>query len=145
MTLNIVQVQDQVFEALDNAIPQKLVEQAIEDNQTVEKVNGQVVPYVSIQFGTLSPRARGKTFVGVRTFDYDLSIQVQVIAANPTLARKILFDNVYNALVGLKLPWIGEIEPDRIGGVFPIVTSNGATEAYQYASGFRVTLQMNDV
>lgn len=143
--LNLVQVQDQIIAHLKNSVPQEVKEQAIEDNQTVKKVNGEVVPYIALQFGTLNPKSRGKTFVGVRTFDYDVSIQVQVIAANPTLARKIMFDNVYNALVGFKLPWTGEIEPDRVGGVFPIVTSNAATEAYQYASGFRMTLQMNDV
>jgi hypothetical protein len=104
-----------------------------------------VVPYVAIQFGSLSPRARGRGFTGVRTFDHDLSMQVQVVAADPTIARKIMYDNVYDAMVGLSLPWTGEVYPDRIGGVFPITTSSGSTEAYQYASGFQVTLQMIDV
>lgn len=143
--LNIVQVQDGILNHLRAQVPQRVVEQAVEDNQTVQKVNGKVVPYVAIQFGSLSPRQRGRTFAGVRTFDHDLSIQVQVIAATQTIARKIMYDNVYNAIVGLSLPWTGEVYPDRIGGVFPIVTSNGATEAYQYASGFRVTLQLNEV
>lgn len=143
--LNIVQVQDGILSHLRTKVPQQVYEQGITDAQTVRKVNGKVVPYVAIQFGSLSPRASGRGFTGVRTFDHDLSMQVQVVAADPTIARKIMYDNVYGAMVGLSLPWTGEVYPDRIGGVFPVVTSNGATEAYQYASGFRVTLQMIDV
>lgn len=145
MALNISQVQDQIFSHLESEVPQTLYEQGVTDAETVKKVDGLVVPYVAIQFGALSPRARGRTFVGVRTFDYDLSIQIQVVAPRPDMARRIMYETVYDAMVGLKFPWIGEIEPDRIGGVFPITSSNGATEAYQQASGFRVTLQMNDV
>lgn len=143
--LNIVQVQDGILSHLRSGIPQEVYEQGITDAQTVKKVNGVLVPYVAIQFGSLSPRSRGRGFTGVRTFDHDLSMQVQVVAADPTIARKIMYENVYDAMVGLSLPWTGEVYPDRIGGVFPIVTSNGSTEAYQYASGFVVTLQMIDV
>lgn len=143
--LNIVQVQDCILSHLRSEIPQEVYEQGITDAQTVRKTNGKIVPYVAIQFGSLSPRERGRGFTGVRTFDHDLSMQVQVVAADPTIARKIMYENVYDAMVGLSLPWTGEVYPGRIGGVFPIVTSNGATEAYQYASGFVVTLQMIDV
>lgn len=143
--LNIVTLQGQIIDHLRNSIPQDVYEQGIPDADTVKKIDGTVVPYVAIQFGSLAPRARGRTFVGVRTFDYDLAIQVQVVAAVPEIARTIMYGNVYDAMVGLKFPWIGQIEPDRIGGLFPIATSNGATEAYQVASGFRVTLQMADV
>lgn len=143
--LNIVQVQDGILSHLRSEIPQEVYEQGVTDAQTVRKTNGKIVPYVAIQFGSLSPRERGRGFTGVRTFDHDLSMQVQVVAADPTIARKIMYENVYDAMVGLSLPWTGEVYPDRIGGVFPIVTSNGATEAYQYASGFVVTLQMIDV
>lgn len=143
--LNIVSVQEAILNHLKTSLPQEVREQAIEDNQTVAKVNGKVVPYVSLQFGALNRRSRGQTFVGVRTFDYDLVIQVQVIAATPEIARRILHGAVSDALIGFSSEWTGEMSPDRIGGVFPIVTSNGATEAYQYASGFRITVQMADV
>lgn len=143
--LNIVQVQDGILSHLRASIPQKVFEQGIPDAHTVRKVNGKVEPYVAIQFGALMPQSRGRTFVGVRTFDHELVAQVQVVAADPTIARRIMFNNIYNAMVGLSLPWTGEVMPDRIGGVFPIVTSTGATEAYQYASGFRVTLQLSDL
>lgn len=143
--LNIVQVQDGILNHLRAQVTPQVHEQGVTDAQTVKKVNGVLVPYIAIQFGSLSPRQRGRGFTGVRTFDHDLSMQVQVVASNPTIARKIMFEDVYDAMVGLSLPWTGEVYPDRIGGVFPIVTSNGATEAYQYASGFVVTLQMIDV
>lgn len=143
--LNITQAQDGILNHLRSKIPQQVYEQGITDAQTVRKVNGKVVPYVALQFGALSPRERGRGFTGARTFDHDLTIQVQAVAADPTIARKIMFESVYDAMVGLSLPWTGEVNPDRMGGVFPIVTSNGATEAYQYASGFRVTLQMIDI
>lgn len=145
MTLNIVSTQEAILDKLRTSLPQEVFEQGVPDADTVRKVNGQIIPYVTCQFGSLSPRARGQTLVGVRTFDHELTIQAQVVAASPEIARRIMFDNVYDVLVGLSLPWMGEIRADRIGGVFPITTSNGATEAYQQASGFRATLQMNDV
>lgn len=143
--LNIAQIQDAILGHLRDQVPQQVYEQGIPDAQTVRKVNGKIVPYVAIQFGALAPHQRGTTFAGVRTFDHVLSAQVQVVAADPTVARKIMFDKVYDALVGLQIPWTAEVTPDRIGGVFPITTSTGATEAYQYASGFVVTIQLADV
>lgn len=143
--LNIVEVQDQIFTSLETAIPQKLYEQGIPDADTIRKVGGKVVPYVALQFGTLADTRSGRSFSGARTFDYELPVQVQVVAADPSVARKIMFSNVYSAIVGLQVKWISEVVPDRIGGVFPITTSSGATEAYQYASGFKCTLQLSDV
>lgn len=143
--LNLVAVQDQIFAHLDSSIPQDLFEQAIPDADTVRKVSGKIVPYVAVQFAGLSERGTGATFDGVRTFDYDLSIQVQVVASKPEIARKILFGNVYDAMIGLKFDWIGEIRPTSLGGIFPITASNGATEAYQAASGFVATLQLSDL
>lgn len=145
MKLNLSDVQDQIILHLRESISQDVFEQGVPDAQTVRKVNGKILPYVTVQFGSLNPRYSGKTFVGVRTFDYDLAVRVQVVAADAAVARRIMFDNVYDAMVGLKFDWTGEVEPDRIGGVFPITTSSGATEAYQQASGFRVTLQLADV
>lgn len=143
--LNIVEVQDSIIETLRDELNFPVYEQGVEDAMTVKKVAGRVEPYVAIQFGSMTPRARGRTFVGVRTFDYELAMQVQVVAASGELARKIMYGNVYDVMIGLRFRWLSQIEPDRIGGLFPITTSNGATEAYQAASGFRATLQLSDV
>jgi hypothetical protein len=145
MALNVVDVQDLIIGFLETALPYEVVEQGVPDASTVKKVNGKVVPYIATDAGTLSPRARGRTFVGARTYDYDLVIRVQVVAGTSRLARQIFYGAVLDALTGAEFPWTGQFIPSRVGGIFPIISSNGATEAYQYASSFSATIQMADV
>lgn len=142
--LNLSEIQDQLFDEFEARCPFPVYEQGIPDADTVKKVNGVIEPYVTLQFGSTTPRSDGQTFVGARTFDYDLVIQVQVVAGTPRQARRIMSHNVYDALVGMSLDWTAEVKPGRYGGMFPLTTSNAATEAYQYASGFIVTIQMNE-
>lgn len=145
MALNLVEVQDEILATLQAAIPQPVVEQAIPDANTVRKVNGQITPYLALQFGDLQFIASGQGFTGVRTNDYDLPIYVQVCAADPTIARKIASGNVLSALLGLSFPWTGELRKRPGGGMWPIVNSNGATEAYLFPSSWATRVQIADV
>lgn len=142
--LNLVGIQDQVFEALDNAIPQPLYEQGIPDADTIKKVNGKVQPYVALQFGDLQDRLRGKGFVGVRNDDYELPIYIQVVAADPDKARKIASGPVLDAMLGLSFDWTGEVRKRSGGGMWPVTNSNGATEAYLFPSSWALTVQLNE-
>ena len=146
MALNLVDVQDQIYEALENAIPYPLVEQGVPDADTVRKVNGKIEPYIALQFGDLQRgRLGGETFAGVRTFDYELPIYIQVCSANARMARQIAGGVVLDALLGLEFEWTGEVRKRPGGGMFSLTSSNGATECYMMPSSWAVTVQINDV
>ena len=145
MALNLVDVQDQIYEALENAIPYPLVEQGVPDEDTVRKVNGKVEPYVALQFGDLQRgRLGGETFAGVRTFDYELPIYIQVVSADMSKARKIRDGAVLDMMLGFSQDWTGEVRKRPGGGMWPITNSNGATEAYLYPSSWAVTVQLHE-
>lgn len=144
MTLNLVEVQDQILEALESAVPYPVVEQGIPDSYTVRKVDGKILPYIALQFGDLQRRQDGQTFIGVRTFDYELPMYVQVCSANARQARQIASGVVLEALLGLRFPWTGEVRKRPGGGMFQITQSNGATEAYLFPSSWAVTIQLID-
>ena len=144
VALNLVDVQDEILQAFQDAIPQPVFEQAIPDAETVRKVDGQIVPYVALQFGDLQFIASGRGFTGVRTDTYDLPIYVQVCAADATVARKIASGTVLSALLGLTFSWTGQLRKRPGGGMWPLVNSNGATEAYLFPSSWAVRVQLNE-
>lgn len=142
--LNIIEIQDKILKHLQDNMAQLVVEQAIEDAWTVKKVDGFVKPYVAVNFGTPHARATGRTYSGVRTDDYDLIVQIQVIASKPEIARKLTYGKVWDLLLGFTTKWAGDIRQRPGGMVQAITTSNGATEAYLYASSFSLTFQMSE-
>lgn len=143
--LNLVDIQDAVFEELESEMAIPVFEQAIPDANTVRKVDGKVQPYLAIQFGDLQDRVSGRGFTGVRSNDYELPIYVQVVAADPRIARKIASGPVLDTMLGLSLDWTGEVRKRPGGGMWPIVNSNGATEAYLAPSSWGVTVQLAEV
>lgn len=144
MADNLIEIQDAIFEHLNANIPQDLVEQGVPDADTVRKVDGKVLPYVAMRFGDLQRMNGGRTFVGVRTFDYELPIYLEAVAADASVARKIASGPILTTLLGLKLPYTGEVRKRPGGGQFAITNSNGATEAYMFPSSWAVTVQLID-
>ena len=142
--LNIVDIQDAIFSQLDTDIVQPVIEQAIPDAQTVQRVSGKVRPYVAVQFGDLQTRFSGRTFAGVRNDDYELPVYVQCIAPEPRIARE-LASLVLDSLLGFASDWTGEVRKRPGGGMFPMLSSNGATEAYMFPVSFGVTVQLADL
>lgn len=142
--LNLVEIQDFIFDHLKTKIPQPLYEQGIPDADTVIKVGGKVQPYVALQFGDLQERASGRGFSGVRYNEYDLPIYIQVVAADPRVARKIASEGVLSAMLGLQTAWTDEVRKRPGGGMWPIANSNGATEAYLVPSSWAVVVQITD-
>lgn len=144
--LNLTEIQDTVFDHLEAALPMKLYEEAIPDADSVkkEKATGKIIPYVALQFGDLQDRISGRSFSGVRGNDYELPIYVQVVAAVPRTARRIASDNILDAMLGFSTDWSGEVRKRPGGGMWPIVNSNGATEAYLFPSSWAVTVQIHE-
>lgn len=144
MTLNLVTLQNEILEHLETSIPQRVVEQAIPDTQTVLRTSDGKIPYyVAIQFGDIQNRYQGKTFAGNRYDDYDLILYTQVVGADPKNVRTIASENVMDALLGFEAKWASHIVKRPGGGMWPIVQSNGATEAYMFPGSWAITFQMN--
>lgn len=133
-------VQEAFLAALDAAMTEPIYETAIPDSRTAKRDSaGNIVPYIAIQFGDLND-AGNTSFGGVRTSDYEMPVYVQCVAPTAKRAR-VIANNVRNEMLGLGFDWTGEIRKRPGGGVFNMVTSNGATEAYVAASSFTVTFQ----
>lgn len=144
MALNLVTLQNQILEHFENAIPQRVIEQAIPDAQTVLRTaDGKIPYYVAIQFGDIQNRFRGKTFAGTRHDDYDLIMYTQVIGPDPKMVRTIASENVLDALLGFEADWASHIVKRPGGGMWPLTQSNGATEAYMFPGSWAITFQLN--
>lgn len=139
---NLVEIQDAILDQLADNSPYPVREQAIPDADTLEKVGGKVEPYIALQFGDLQDRVSGRGFTGVRGNDYELPIYIQVVAADVSKARKIRDGFVLDTMLGFSQAWTGEVRKRTGGGMWPIASSNGATEAYMYPSSWAVTVQL---
>lgn len=144
--LNVVEKQDEFIEWVASRIPVPLYEEGIPDADTVRKTrDGKVISYAAIQPGMPQRLASGRTYTGVRSNDYSVPFQIQVISANASEARKIACGPLFDAALGWITAYTGETEQRPGGQLFSITTSNGATEAYQYATGFAFTLQLSEI
>lgn len=142
--LNLSRLQDEVLGYFKSKVPQPVYEQGIPDAETVVKVGGKIVPYIALQFGDIQERASGRGFSGVRYNEYDLPIYIQVVAADPKIARKIASESVLDALLGVQFDWAGQVRKRSGGSMWPITNSNGATEAYLAPSSWAITVQLSD-
>jgi len=139
--LNLDEVQDAFLSALETAIPQKVVEQAIPDIDTVERYpDGSVKVYVALQFGDLM-EGQTHSAAGPIGDDYIVPVYVQAVAPSAEIARKVA-NRVVSAVLGESFQWSGSVRKRLGGGLWPIVGSNGATEAYLAPASFSVPMQL---
>lgn len=135
------EAQEEILEFLRTTLaPQKVVEQSVPDSQTVIRNEvGQITPYVAIQFGDLQ-LGRTQSFAGPIGADYILPVYTQAVAHRADYARR-LSNRVRKAMIGANFSWTGSVAKRPGGGMFPIVSSNAATEAYQFPASFGVLIQ----
>lgn len=140
--LNLDEIQDAFLELLTDALPERVVEQAIPDADTVARTpsGGLMETYVAVQFGDLMEGATHSA-AGPIGDDYILPVYTQVVAANATVARKVA-NRVISAVLSESFEWSGSIRKRLGGGLWPIVGSNGATEAYLAPASFSVPVQL---
>lgn len=137
---SIEDIQENIIETLESAFVQPVVEQAVPDSHTVLRNDkGQIEPYLAIQFGDLQA-GRTRSMAGPHGDDYGIPIYVQTVASTPKVARR-LANKVVRVLLGTSYEWSGSIRKRPGGGMWPIVTSDGATEAYQFPASFTVLAQ----
>ena len=135
-------IQDAILAYLDGQFVQPVIEQAIPDSQTVlRNRSGNIDPYIAVQFG--DPQARGaRAMAGPTGDDYSLPIYTQVIAPDPSVARK-MSNKMNRVFLGETFPCAGSVRKRAGGNMFPIVTSTGANEAYQFPASFGLLIQLS--
>lgn len=141
MAFSLEETQEDFIELLDDAMMQRLVEQAIPDIDTVKRVNGVIEPYIAYSFG--QPREQGaKSFAGPWGDDYVLPIYLQVIAPTAKIARQ-LGNKLVRTVLGQGFGWTGQIRQMSGGPILPITQSSAATEAYMQPLSFGLLIQMH--
>lgn len=144
MAFSLDVVQDAVLAHLRAEMAQPIIEQAIPGPETVVRdENGQINPYVALQFGDIQPLAGGKSLIGPRGDDYWIGIYCQSIAPRPDVARK-MSNRLVDVFLGETFPWAGNVRKRAGYGMFPISTSTGATEAYEFPSFFQLLVQIGN-
>lgn len=140
---NETEIQEGIIALLTTSFAQPLVEQAVPDSKTVRRnTAGDVDPYISYYFGDLQ-QGRAYSMAGPRGDDYEMPIYTQVIAPDAGIARR-LGNKLRDVMLGEDFPWTGSIRKRPGGGMFPLVASNGATEAYIMPASFGVLIQFDN-
>lgn len=139
---NETAIQEAIIAHLDASFAQPLVEQAVPDSKTVlRNLVGDIDPYIAYNFGDLQ-QGVAYSMAGPRGDDYVMPIYTQVIAPDPGIARR-LGNKLRDIMLGEDFPWTGSIRKRPGGGMFPLVASNGATEAYIVPASFGVLIQFD--
>lgn len=135
-------IQEGIIALLESAFAQPLVEQAVPDSKTVlRNAAGDVDPYIAYSFGD-TQQGRAYSMAGPRWDDYDMPFYIQVVAPEAGIARR-LGNKVRDVLLGEDFPWTGSIRKRPGGGMFPLVASTGATEAFIMPASFGVLIQFD--
>lgn len=139
---NETAIQEAIIAYLESSFVQPLVEQAIPDSNTVKRNSvGAIDPYIAFRFGD-TQQGRAYSMSGPRGDDYEMPIYTEVVAPTPKIARQ-LSNKVRDVLLGESFPFSGSVRKRAGGGMFPLVTSNSATEAYIMPASFGVLIQFD--
>lgn len=138
-------VQEDILAYLDATLAQPVTEQAIPDSSTVivDKVSKMINPYVAVQFGDLQ-QGYTHNMAGPIGDDYYLPVYTQAIGSTPKIARQVA-NRVRLAMIGMSFNWTGSIRKRPGGGMFPLISSNGATQAYMMPASFSVLIQYAEI
>lgn len=135
-------IEDNILAHLDSVTAARVEEHAIPDLETVPRdENGEVVPYVSVQFGDLIPVAGGEGFVSPLFDDYLLPVYLQAIASDPRESRR-LANFLTLHFLGQQFPFSGSVRKRIAGAQFPMEGTDGAVEAYIWPLSFSLLVQV---
>ena len=142
MALTTEEVQESVLALLRDNMAQRVEEIAIPEAETlIRNKHGKIDPYLAIQFGDMQTRyMSGRSFIGPRYENHELPVYVQVVSPNPEIGRK-LKNRVDDLLLGSEHPYSSLMRKRLGGGMWPVIGSNRATEAYIYPSSYGVNFQ----
>ena len=131
------------MDKLRTEMPQPVYETAVPDATTVKRDElGRIKHYVAVQFGDLL-QIGTRNMASVVNDDYRLPIYIQSIGPTATDARRVA-NRVNRVLLGLSTPYGGQIRKRVGGGMFMLVSAQGA-EAYQMPASFAAPLGIIDL
>lgn len=142
MVYSIEVSQQAIIDHLRANFAQPLFEISTPEYDTIKRnAKGGVDPYICFQFD--EPRdGFSSTFGGATTNDFYLIVKVQVVASDPSIARRIS-NKLMMKLNGFDVPYGGELEKRvTIGGMTPIGNMDGTVAAYVYPSRFAAKVQL---
>lgn len=145
--LNLSQIKDSIRADIDAKF--KFVEtheQAIPDSATVLRdASGKIKTYIAYRFGDLQRMYGGsRGLTGVRNDSYELPIYFEAVSGVAKTASRTA-DLVIEEMLGAKFKYTGEIRKRPGGAMYPITSTNAATEAYMFPTSYAVTIQLMDV
>lgn len=142
MALNLSDIKAEIRAYIRDQFSQPVVEQSVPDSKSVRRVNGAIETYIAFHFGDLQRMYRGgQGFSGTRYNDHELPIYFQSVAPTAEIASATA-DRVVDVMLGADFKFTGQVRKRPGGGMFPIVESNAATEAYQFPSSFAITVNL---
>lgn len=143
MPFSLEDAQEAILDYINAEFLEDVYEQSISDNLLVARdERGNLKPYIAVDFGDIAENG-ARTFAGPMTYDYALPIRCRVVADKPKTARRIS-NKLIRKMLGFSTDWSGGVTKSRAAGLFPLTTTNPATEAYQMAVGFNLTVQLHE-
>lgn len=137
-------VSEFILDLLRENLAQPVYEVAIPDPDTVERNESQSIePYVAVQFGDLQ-QIGSRNMQSTVNDDYRLPIYIQSVGPTAAIARRIA-TRVNRVMLGTMVPYGGEIRKRAGGGMFPLIASSGAIEAFQMPASFAAPIQLLEV
>lgn len=138
---NLPDVQEQILQHLSDKAGAEVYEIAIPDPDTLKRnAQGRIEPYVAVQL-LMPQHARGESFAGVWSADYDLPINLQAIAPTAELSRA-LANRLYEAVLGFGIEFGSGFRPRFGGSVMPVTSNDGTVQAYIHPMSFAVRVQL---
>lgn len=121
--------------------PLKWYQQGIPDGEkAIRREDGKIVPYYAYQFGDVQQEGT-RSFSGPMGDDYIQPIYVQCVAPSAGEAQEMA-NLVTMRAIGATFSYGGSLRKRPGGALWPIIASNGATEAYESAISFGLLLQL---
>lgn len=138
---NLPEIQEQILNHVRDRAGVDVYEIAIPDPDTLRRNSkGEIYPYVAIQL-LMPQHARGESFAGVWSADYDLPINLQAIAPDAETSRSVA-NRVYEAVLGFGVEFGSGFRPRFGGSVMPVTSNDGTVQAYIHPMSFSVRVQL---
>ena len=136
-------IQADILAYLKTQFVQPVIDQGYIDSVTIRRNSqGKIEPYIAVDFG--DEQSGGATsMVGAWGDDYVMPLYFRVVAPTPEVARA-LKNKLTRVFLGKTFAWSGQIRKRPGGGMWPVINSNNATEAYICPASFGVLVQMSN-
>lgn len=139
----IDKVQADILAYLKTQFVQPVIDQGYVDYLTVKRnPQGKIEPYIAVDFGDEQSEG-SRSMVGAWGDDYIMPLYIRVVAPKPETARE-LKNKLTRVFLGKTFAWSGQIRKRPGGGMWPVINSNNATEAYICPASFGVLVQMSN-